>query len=237
MAAVVGVLLGTRSSRELAITNSFEIALLERGSNGDVDMDTEQSGKGRAYDVDREFLEERREQSTHQAILTAVSPTACKSNRSFLRLIYLAGTPLVRNPEASIAIYISKIFESALGVTEDMAPDERNGKSTGNKCFELQYAVETGEAQRIAVDVVTSLTSQRNDITMLHERMRVLLAYIVGVINGTAQVEHLVLRQISAIVATLPVEYSDVQLTTYLTTLTKSLATLNDLTDRFNAVY
>lgn len=32
--------------------------------------------------------------------------------------------------------------------------------------------------------VVTSLTSQRNAIAMLHERMRVLLAYVVGVING-----------------------------------------------------
>lgn len=65
---VVGVLLGTQSGRELAITNSFEIALLERGSSGDVDMDIEQAGRGRAYDVDREFLEERREQCKYQTL-------------------------------------------------------------------------------------------------------------------------------------------------------------------------
>jgi COP9 signalosome complex subunit 6 len=112
---------------------------------------------------------------------------------------------------------------------------------------------------------------------MLFERMQVLLRYIVGVINskqrrtpektmisirshqlGTAQVDHGVLRQVSAIVATLPVmtesgfkdefltvsqivaramvdfsstsqEYSDVQLTSYLANMTKTLATLNDV--------
>ncbi|KAJ9106268.1 hypothetical protein QFC21_001413 [Naganishia friedmannii] len=277
---VVGVLLGTQSGRELAITNSFEIALLERGSSGDVDMDTEQSGKGRAYDVDREFLEERREQFK-QVFPTldllgwytiGPEPTDVDSHihQQFTSIIetpiflQLSPNEPETSPSRTNGEIPVRIFESALGVNEDTAPDEKIGKSTGNKFIELKYSVETGEAERIAVDgaakaggddgvggsaLVTSLTSQRNAVTMLHERMRVLLAYVVGVINGTAQVEHSVLRQISAIVATLPVmtesgfkdefltEYSDVQLTTYLATLTKSLATLNDLTDRFNAVY
>lgn len=89
--------------------------------------------------------------------------------------------------------------------------------------------------------VVTSLTTQRNAVAMLHERMRVLLKYIVGVINGkhlrfpryelqlkwvftgTAQVDHAVLRQISAIVSTLPVMtesgFQDEFLTVSLTSL------------------
>jgi hypothetical protein len=103
---VVGVLLGTQSGRELAITNSFEIALLERGISGDVDMDTEQSGKGRAYDVDREFLEERREQCKSPTSLLSSSKCSnsldvgpVQSSRSFLRLIYWGGIPLVRNPQ------------------------------------------------------------------------------------------------------------------------------------------
>jgi COP9 signalosome complex subunit 6 len=79
---------------------------------------------------------------------------------------------------------------------------------------------------------------------------------------GTAQVDHGVLRQVSAIVATLPVmtesgfkdefltvsqivaramadssftsqEYSDVQLTSYLANMTKTLATLNDVRRMF----
>ncbi|KAJ9109903.1 hypothetical protein QFC19_001883 [Naganishia cerealis] len=127
------------SGRELAITNSFEIAFMERGNVGDVDMDTERSEKGGVFDVDREFLETRREQY------------------------------------------------------------RTNAKSTRSKFIELKYSVETGEAERIAVDgaakaggddgvggsaLVISLTTQRNAVAMLHERMRVLLAYIAGVING-----------------------------------------------------
>lgn len=71
---VVGALLGTQSGREVSITNSFEIALMDAG---DVDMDTE--GKTNAFNVDTDFLETRREQCTSS--LTSVSshlPDVCR---------------------------------------------------------------------------------------------------------------------------------------------------------------
>jgi COP9 signalosome complex subunit 6 len=109
---------------------------------------------------------------------------------------------------------------------------------------------------------------------MLHERITVLLQYVIGVVNSMsslfiplaivarslfaeqARPDHSILRQISSIVAGLPSmdapqfqqelmtvrsssyvtrmwltqqEYSDVQLTNYLTTLTKQLDALNDV--------
>ncbi|KAJ9126819.1 hypothetical protein QFC24_001852 [Naganishia onofrii] len=110
-----------------------------------------------------------------------------------------------------------RIFESALGASDNTNTDEQDVKFTRTKFIELKYSVETGEAERIAVDGAAKAGGDDG-------------------IGGSA-------------LATLPVmtesgfqdefltEYSDVQLTAYLATLTKSLATLNDLTDRFNAVY
>lgn len=64
---------------------------------------------------------------------------------------------------------------------------------------------------------VSSLTMQRNAIAMLYDRALVLLKYVSGVVDGelcsrqialtagTAAVDHDILRQIGALVATLPV--------------------------------
>lgn len=64
---------------------------------------------------------------------------------------------------------------------------------------------------------VTSLTMQRNAIAMLYDRALVLLKYVSDVVDGelhrshreltagTAKPDHDILRQISALVATLPV--------------------------------
>ncbi|KAJ9112465.1 hypothetical protein QFC20_002253 [Naganishia adeliensis] len=273
---VVGALLGTQSGREVSITNSFEVALMD---GGDVDMDTE--GKTNAFNIDTEFLETRREQfkqvfptldligwytigrePSEVDIHIQHQFTAIIEAPIFLQLSPHESetSPLRTNGEIPV-----RIFESALGANDDLnIGGDAITTTRGFQFIELKYTVETGEAERIAVDgaakagdedgsggsaLVTSLTTQRNAVAMLHERMRVLLTYIVGVINGTAQVDHAVLRQISAIVSTLPVmtetgfqdefltEYSDVQLTSYLANMTKSLATLNDLTDRFNAIY
>ena len=93
-----------------------------------------------------------------------------------------------------------KIYEGARAGDDDI-----------NKFAEVPYGVETGEAERIAVDgvsrgtdndsagkrslytggradrvVVSNLTTQRNAIQMLHERITVLLQYVIGVVNSTS---------------------------------------------------
>ena len=87
----------------------------------------------------------------------------------------------------------------------------------------VDYVVETGEAERIAVDgaskgmeegqgeceldeltPVGHLTTQRNAIAMLYERMAVLKEYVGRVRAGQAKADPTILRQISALTAQLP---------------------------------
>ncbi|KAG7580016.1 hypothetical protein FFLO_00224 [Filobasidium floriforme] len=160
-----------------------------------------------------------------------------------------------------------RIYESALAQPQDA----NNTKAA--PFLELGYTVETGEAERIAVDgavkavagggegsgeqdgvgdegLVAHLNTQRNAIKMLHDRMVVLLNYISGVIrDSTMKMDHQVVREISALVSGLPVmsdqdfqlefltEYTDTQLMGYLASLTKQVAGLNDLTDKFALIY
>ncbi|KAG6889369.1 hypothetical protein C0995_001434 [Termitomyces sp. Mi166 len=117
--------------------------------------------------------------------------------------------------------------------------------------IEVPYKVETGEAERIAVDwtargggtgtsLESHLQTQRSAVKMLHERILVLVKYITDVISGQAQKDHATLRALSALIASLPAtenkafrdefstEYADVQLTAVLSSLTKSTNILND---------
>jgi len=80
---------------------------------------------------------------------------------------------------------------------------------------------------------------------MLHERILLLVRYLTGVLAGQTKKDHDAIRALSALVASLPAsehlefrkefdtEYEDVQLTSYLATLTKTASTLNDLVDKF----
>ena len=100
----------------------------------------------------------------------------------------------------------------------------------GGNFVKLEYDVETGEAERIAVDgvskglgdeegsVVGNLITQRNAIRMLYDRITVLSRYIYDVsrgeslcvmvgpklIVGSVEADHEIIRQISSLVASLP---------------------------------
>ncbi|RXW13104.1 hypothetical protein EST38_g12753 [Candolleomyces aberdarensis] len=121
--------------------------------------------------------------------------------------------------------------------------------------IEVPYNVETGEAERIAVDwtakgggsgtsLESHLQTQRSAVKMLHERILLLVKYVADVVAGTTKKDHDVLRSLAALVASLPAsenkafreefdtEYEDVQLTAFLSSLTKSTNILNDLVDK-----
>jgi len=120
---------------------------------------------------------------------------------------------------------------------------------------EAPFTVETGEAERIAVDwaakggegdnsLESHLNSQRAAVKMLHDRIMLLTKYVADVLAGQSVKDHATLRALSALVASLPAsehkdfreefdtEYEDVQLTAYLSALTKSAGILNDLVDK-----
>lgn len=172
------------------------------------------------------------------------------------------------------------VYESAL--TESTEQDE-------GKFVPLDVGIEAGEAERIAVDDVAnenagdgdptggeciclaqelmprseiaSLTRQRNAIAMLYDRVRVIQAYVSGVIagklksrnwadrRGASPVDYDTLRQCAALAATLPImdgsdfqrelrtEYNDTQLMSYLTTLLGQLDGLASVSDKHWALH
>ncbi|ORY29165.1 hypothetical protein BCR39DRAFT_533045 [Naematelia encephala] len=263
---LIGALLGTQTNREVSIVNSFELIYGGTANDGDVEMVESSAGAGSTstwgkFSLNSEFLETRKDQ--FKQVFPALDIIGWYSvgsepnaddvalHQQFTSLI---DTPvfLLFDPTPSSAQEIAelpiKVYEAALA--ELGKESEAEGKFV-----ELEFEIETGEAERIAVDGVSrggigsggdenaigSLTTQRNAIRMLYERVLVLLRYITAVMDKTSKPDHTVLRQIASLVATLPTidapefkdelstEYTDVQLTNYLSSLTKQLNALSDV--------
>ncbi|ORX74905.1 hypothetical protein DL89DRAFT_218411, partial [Linderina pennispora] len=84
----------------------------------------------------------------------------------------------------------------------------------------LRIAVETGEAERVAIDHVANtladaskiamfLTGQRNALEMLHKDIRILQAYVSQVIAGTAPYDPDVLQLVKRVLCNRPVVLDD----------------------------
>ncbi|KAF9360666.1 COP9 signalosome complex subunit 6 [Mortierella sp. NVP85] len=124
------------------------------------------------------------------------------------------------------------------------------------------YKVETGEAERIAVDhvahaathqegessLIAHLSGQQNAIKMLDTRIKLLHEYLQDSIQGRVPKDHDLERQISSLCNRLPTisgqafeeefmtEYNDVLLTSYLATITKGTHIMSEMVDKFNVV-
>ncbi|GMK59317.1 hypothetical protein CspeluHIS016_0703320 [Cutaneotrichosporon spelunceum] len=245
----LGAILGTQNGRDVSMQNSFELTLNE-------DDDTK---------FDAAFLATRRElfSQTFPALSVvgwytigaAPTPADVAIHEQFMNANESGPSFFVLfNPDIpdGVKTLPFSVYEAAL-----------EGESTAGKFVRLECGIETGEAERIAVDAVSkdasgeadqtgevpSLTMQRNAIAMLYDRALVLLKYVSGVADGTAKPDHDILRQISALVATLPVmdvnelhteletEYNDVQLIEYLTTLLQQLEAFADYTDKHHSLH
>ncbi|KAF8931463.1 maintenance of mitochondrial structure and function-domain-containing protein [Dissophora ornata] len=124
------------------------------------------------------------------------------------------------------------------------------------------YKVETGEAERIAVDhvahaathqegessLIAHLSGQQNAIKMLDTRIKLLHEYLNDSVQGRVPKDHDLERQISSLCNRLPTisgqafeeefmtEYNDVLLTSYLATVTKGTHVMSEMVDKFNVV-
>ncbi|GAA5954381.1 hypothetical protein JCM8115_004569 [Rhodotorula mucilaginosa] len=142
----------------------------------------------------------------------------------------------------------------------------------------VPYEVVTGEAERVAVEgvskpeagadggaqgnLIVALTTQRNALQMLADRVRVIVEYLSALSQDKVRRDDETLRMIASLAGTLPAavaqtlpvgeasdatlrkvgggelelefmtEYNDVLLTTYLSALTKQLETANALLDK-----
>jgi len=243
-----GALLGTQNGREVEIVNSFELML-------DEPISTAAEPK-----VDHAFFVSRREQykavfpsldflgwytvamtpsATHLAIhdqLLAYHPTP----------ILLVLHPTSSEQQRDTGSLPFKAFEPTVEIRD---------RKSRTVYIEAPYKIETGEAERIAVDstakggagsgsLTSHLQTQRAAVKMLHDRILTLVEYVTNCLAGTAAKNHEVLRSLAALVASLPAsenkyfreefdtEQADVLLTTYLSTLTKSQKIMNELVDK-----
>ncbi|KAF5312102.1 hypothetical protein D9619_003396 [Psilocybe cf. subviscida] len=239
-----GALLGTQNGREVEIVNTFELAV--EGDQGDL--------------VDHAFLVSRRDQ--YKQVFPSLEfigwytvtmrPTS-KHIALHEQFTTYSSTPLLLILQPSLAL-VSKESLPFKAYEPTMELRERKSRSV---YIEVPYNVETGEAERIAVDwtargggsgtsLESHLQTQRSAVKMLHERIVLLIKYVTDVIAGESNqcFYHTVLRSLVALLASLPAtenthfreefdtEYEDVQLTAFLASLTKSTNILNDLVDK-----
>ncbi|KAJ3576140.1 hypothetical protein NP233_g619 [Leucocoprinus birnbaumii] len=246
---VLGALLGTQNGREVEIVNTFELAVEDNGES-----------------VDHAFLVSRRDQNADCCITTLrqhpLRDVRVLDKQVFPSLEFIGWYSVALRPTPKhIALHEQPTlaFVSSADVNAQTLPfkayepsieiKERISRSV---FIEVPYKVETGEAERIAVDwtakgggsgtsLESHLQTQRSAVKMLHERILVLVKYVTDVIAGQAQKDHATLRSLTALVASLPAtenkafrhefdtEYEDVQLTAFLSSLTKSSNILNDV--------
>eukprot|EP00030_Apusomonadida_sp_AF-17_P004580 a510964_72.p1 GENE.a510964_72~~a510964_72.p1 ORF type:complete len:317 (-),score=162.70 a510964_72:256-1176(-) len=135
-----------------------------------------------------------------------------------------------------------------------------DGGSVSTHFVSVPYRIDSGEAERIAVDHVAHLSSVaevdssvvahvhglENSIESLTERLEKVQSYLSALRAGTVAKDHRLLRQISSFLARLPIaqspefgqaftaQYADVMLSTYLATLTKSADALNSMLVKHN---
>ncbi|KAI0702430.1 COP9 signalosome subunit 6 [Cytidiella melzeri] len=246
---VIGALLGTQNGREVEIVNTFELAMEEDGQT-----------------LDQGFLVARREQ--YKQVFPSLEfigwyTVATYPNAQHIALheqfTAYSSTPLL------LILQPSTVFAHATSTSDSLQAPlpfkafeptiEIRDRKSRSVFIEANFKIETGEAERIAVDwtarggsggtsLESHLQTQRAAVKMLHDRILVLVKYITEVVAGSAKTDHTTLRALSALLASLPAsedknfreefdtEYEDVQLTAYLSTLTKSANILNDLVDR-----
>lgn len=128
----------------------------------------------------------------------------------------------------------------------------------------LTYTLATEEAERIGVDhvvrmsannvgeksvVAEHLVTQYSAIKMLHSRVKLVLAYIKDIENGSLEPNHEILREACSLSHRLPVirsstfcedyytQSNDVGLITYLGVLTKGCNDMNHFASKFNLLY
>ncbi|KAI0786095.1 COP9 signalosome subunit 6 [Abortiporus biennis] len=244
---VLGALLGSQNGREVEIVNTFELAVEDDGLT-----------------VDQGFFIARKEQ--YKQVFPSIEfigwytvaphPTS-KHIALHEQFTAYSSTPLllVLQPSTVFVAASSDLGSQALPFKAYEPTIEIRDRKTRSVFVEVNYKVETGEAERIAVDWTSRgggsgtsyeshLQTQRAAVKMLHDRILLLVKYVSDVLAGQAVNDHATLRSLSALVASLPAsehkafreefdtEYEDVQLTAFLATLTKSANILNDLVDK-----
>jgi len=250
---VIGALLGTQSGRNVEILNSFE--LVYGVVNGLVVIEqkywnTKQEQFKKVFPT-YDFLGWYSTGEGVQPQDIEVHKQVSEANESPL---YLVLDPLACFKPNTKELPVH-IFESELRMVEDK-PMMFFAK--------VPHRIETGEAERIAVDHVARITPSGgssgsslsahmigifNAITMLNVRVKILLAFLASVKAGKTPQESGLMRRIASLCTQLVAidttatkgdfinEYNDALIVTYLSAITKGSNSTNELIDKFNLSY
>lgn len=129
----------------------------------------------------------------------------------------------------------------------------------------VNYRIDTGDAERLAVDHVarlsgagaagtesaltTHLTSMHNAIKMLRMRVNIVKEFLLKQQKETGTIDHGIMRRIASLCNMLPAidspefrqeflnEYSDALLVAYLSSIMKASNAINELVDKFNLAF
>ncbi|CUA72438.1 COP9 signalosome complex subunit 6 [Rhizoctonia solani] len=255
---IIGALIGTQTGRDIEIVNTFELVL-----QGDQDATYDGGPSSNAVEpkIDHDFLTTRRDQ--YKSVFPALE---------FLGWYTYAPVPSQLHADLSeqfntyssnpLLLILTPTSKEAQGSQLETLPIlafeptfEIKDRKSRTVFAEISWRIQTGEAERIAVDwtarggggeddLTSHLQTQRAAYQMLHDRIVLLVQYVADVLEGKAPKNHEVLRALTALIASLPAsessafrdefitEYADVQLTTYLSSLTKTASILNDIVDK-----
>ncbi|KAJ3268074.1 COP9 signalosome complex subunit 6 [Borealophlyctis nickersoniae] len=247
---VLGALVGVQTGRELEIFDSYELPYTVIDGNCVID---------KTYFLNKQ--EQFRQVFPNYDFLgwysTGLKPTAREIHihQQFIEFnespifLQLSPTGAVTSKELPITMY-----ESVIDIVDDAAQ---------MMFVKTQFKVETGEAERIAVDhvahatsadaaegssTIAHLVSQRNAIKMLNSRIRILSKYMRDLKSGKVTRNHDIVRQIGSMCNRLPtidspdfreeflIDHNDVLLMTYLATMTKGAHGINELVDKHNLI-
>jgi len=249
---VLGALFGVQSGRNVEIFNSFEIVY------------TDVEG---ALVIDTEYVKAKQEQfslvfKNYDLLGWYSTGSECKPkdieiHQQFIPFnespLYLLLDPIASKINTR-GLPIT-LYESELRIIND-EPTMLFSK--------VQYKIETGEAERIAVDHVAHvmptggeagsqltahLMGTHNAIKMLHTKIKILKRFLEATAKGEVKADHGLLRQIAGLCNLLPAidteafkedflnEYNDALLVTYLSSITKGASIINDMVDRYNTAY
>ncbi|KAG0051372.1 COP9 signalosome complex subunit 6 [Gryganskiella cystojenkinii] len=248
---VIGALLGVQAGREVEIFNSYEL-LFNIRADGSLQIHEEYFVTKQeqfrqvfpAYDFLGWYAIGHRPSTIDIDVLQQLM--TYNESPLFLQL----DPNEVSTPARSLPI---TVYESIVDIVDNQPQP---------MFIKAAYKVETGEAERIAVDhvahaathqegessLVSHLSGQQNAIKMLHTRIKLLHEYLQDSVQGRVPKDRDLERQISSLCNRLPTisgqafeeefltEYNDVLLTSYLATVTKGTNAMSEMVDKFNVV-
>lgn len=217
--AVYGVLLGTQQGRDIDIQNSFEIRLDAASA----------SSTSAAPTINHAFLRSR--QAQYKQVFPTLDllgwytvgdvPTP-QDLEIHKQLLAYNETPLLVQLHQTVSSFENAEVNGELPIRVYESVVELVQGETTNFFVPAGYKIETGEAERIAVDhaskagaesggdhestMLAGMQAQHSAISKLNDRIQQVLSYLQAVKDGHAAWDHQALRQIQTVVANLPHE-------------------------------